>query len=57
MWKIKNRYEEWFEKVREREIEGGVRVWGGDRDDVVLFVNGGDVERYGCQGEERRRGV
>ncbi|MBS4745048.1 DNA replication/repair protein RecF [Bacillus safensis] len=51
--KIKNSYEESFQKLRDREIDRGVTLWGPHRDDLLFFVNGRDVQTYGSQGQQR----
>ncbi|MBM7645537.1 DNA replication and repair protein RecF [Scopulibacillus daqui] len=51
--KIKAEYENTFERIREREIERGVSLFGPHRDDLKFFVNERDVQTYGSQGQQR----
>jgi DNA replication and repair protein RecF len=46
-------YEEKFAKVKIREVERGVTLFGPHRDDLVFFVNGRDVQTFGSQGQQR----
>jgi DNA replication and repair protein RecF len=46
-------FEEKFSKVKGREIERGVTLFGPHRDDLVFFVNGRDVQTFGSQGQQR----
>lgn len=46
-------YEEKFAKIKEREIERGVTMFGPHRDDLLFFVNGRDVQTFGSQGQQR----
>ncbi|HET7580545.1 MAG TPA: DNA replication/repair protein RecF [Bacillales bacterium] len=51
--KMKDRLEEKFARVRERELERGVTLVGPHREDLGLIVNGTDVQTYGSQGQQR----
>jgi DNA replication and repair protein RecF len=51
--KIGNGYQESFSKLKEKEIERGVTLFGPHRDDVLFYVNGRDVQTYGSQGQQR----
>ncbi|BBP86388.1 hypothetical protein BsIDN1_00060 [Bacillus safensis] len=52
--KIKNSYEESFQKLkRERNRPRGDTVGTSQRDDLLFFVNGRDVQTYGSQGQQR----
>ncbi|WP_077215235.1 DNA replication/repair protein RecF [Bacillus dakarensis] len=46
-------YEDKFAKVKSREIDRGVTLFGPHRDDLVFFVNDRDVQTYGSQGQQR----
>ncbi|MCA1042194.1 DNA replication/repair protein RecF [Bacillus infantis] len=46
-------YQEKFEKVRGREIDRGVTMFGPHRDDLAFYVNGRDVQTFGSQGQQR----
>lgn len=46
-------YEEKFAKIKHREIERGVTMFGPHRDDLLFFVNGRDVQTFGSQGQQR----
>jgi len=46
-------YEDKFAKVKIREVERGVTLFGPHRDDLVFFVNGRDVQTFGSQGQQR----
>lgn len=51
--KMVNVYEEKFSKIKNREIERGVTMFGPHRDDLVFYVNGRDVQTFGSQGQQR----
>ena len=44
---------EFLEKHKRREIEHGQAVWGVQRDDIRLLVNGADARLFGSQGQQR----
>jgi DNA replication and repair protein RecF len=46
-------YQEKFEKVKNREIDRGVTMFGPHRDDLIFHVNGRDVQTFGSQGQQR----
>lgn len=46
-------YEEKFAKIKKREIERGVTMFGPHRDDLQFIVNGRDVQTFGSQGQQR----
>ncbi|UII55968.1 DNA replication/repair protein RecF [Cytobacillus spongiae] len=46
-------YEEKFGKIKKREIERGVTMFGPHRDDLVFYVNDRDVQTFGSQGQQR----
>lgn len=46
-------YEEKFVKIKQREIDRGVTLFGPHRDDLIFFVNGRDVQTFGSQGQQR----
>ena len=45
--------EEKFHEVRDKEIERGMTLIGPHRDEILFFVNGKDVQRFGSQGQQR----
>ncbi|GIN64514.1 DNA replication and repair protein RecF [Robertmurraya siralis] len=45
--------EEKFAKVKTREIERGVTLFGPHRDDLLFHVNDRDVQTFGSQGQQR----
>jgi DNA replication and repair protein RecF len=53
MSKMKDKMEENFRKVREREIERGITLLGPQRDDILFFVNEKNVQIFGSQGQKR----
>lgn len=46
-------YTEKFVKVKQREIDRGVTLFGPHRDDLTFMVNGRDVQTFGSQGQQR----
>ncbi|MFB6466508.1 DNA replication/repair protein RecF [Cytobacillus sp. Hz8] len=46
-------FEEKFDKIKVREMERGVSLFGPHRDDVMFFVNNRDVQTFGSQGQQR----
>ena len=46
-------YKEKFDKIKQREIDRGVTLFGPHRDDLLFFVNGRDVQTFGSQGQQR----
>ena len=46
-------YNEKFDKIKDREIERGVTLFGPHRDDLLFQVNGKDVQTFGSQGQQR----
>ncbi|MEH7123443.1 DNA replication/repair protein RecF [Bacillus sp. JJ1532] len=46
-------YEDKFGKIKNREIERGVTMFGPHRDDLTFYVNGRDVQTFGSQGQQR----
>ncbi|HAQ08780.1 MAG TPA: DNA replication/repair protein RecF [Bacillus bacterium] len=46
-------YEEKFVKIKQREIDRGITMFGPHRDDLQFFVNGRDVQTFGSQGQQR----
>ncbi|HYK74701.1 MAG TPA: DNA replication/repair protein RecF [Pseudoneobacillus sp.] len=51
--KMVERFEEKFHKVKNREIDRGVTLFGPQRDDLLFFVNDRDVQTFGSQGQQR----
>ena len=51
--KMINIYENKYNQVKQREIERGVTLFGPQRDDLLFFVNGRDVQTFGSQGQQR----
>ena len=46
-------YHDKFDKIKHREIDRGVTLFGPHRDDLVFYVNGRDVQTFGSQGQQR----
>lgn len=46
-------FEEKFAKIKSREIDRGLTLFGPHRDDLAFFVNGRDVQTFGSQGQQR----
>jgi DNA replication and repair protein RecF len=53
MSKMVERFEDKFSKVRKREVERGVTLFGPQRDDLLFYVNDRDVQTFGSQGQQR----
>ncbi|PLR83355.1 DNA replication/repair protein RecF [Bacillus canaveralius] len=51
--KMVTAFEEKFVKIKKREIERGVSLFGPHRDDLLFFVNDRDVQTFGSQGQQR----
>ena len=51
--KIINIYENKYNQVKQREIDRGTTLFGPQRDDLLFFVNGRDVQTFGSQGQQR----
>ncbi|MGM9928788.1 MAG: DNA replication/repair protein RecF [Bacillus sp. (in: firmicutes)] len=51
--KMIEEYTQKFEKVKQREIDRGVTLFGPHRDDLAFIVNGRDVQTFGSQGQQR----
>ncbi len=51
--KIINIYENKYNQVKQREIDRGITLFGPQRDDLLFFVNGRDVQTFGSQGQQR----
>ena len=51
--KIVEEYKEKFVKIKQREIDRGVSLFGPHRDDLVFMVNDRDVQTFGSQGQQR----
>ncbi|MFE8704070.1 DNA replication/repair protein RecF [Cytobacillus sp. FJAT-54145] len=46
-------FQDKFVKMKSREIDRGVTLFGPHRDDLLFFVNGRDVQTFGSQGQQR----
>lgn len=46
-------FQEKFTKVKSKEIDRGITLFGPHRDDLLFFVNGRDVQTFGSQGQQR----
>lgn len=46
-------FEDKFAKIKIREIERGVTLFGPHRDDLLFHVNNRDVQTFGSQGQQR----
>ena len=53
MSKMVEEYRAKFEKVKQREIDRGVSLFGPHRDDLAFIVNDRDVQTFGSQGQQR----
>ncbi|WP_075983370.1 DNA replication/repair protein RecF [Bacillus massilinigeriensis] len=53
MSKMVKVFEEKFSKIKAREIDRGISLFGPHRDDIVFYVNDRDVQTYGSQGQQR----
>jgi len=51
--KMKEVYKEKFFRMKTREVERGMTMFGPHRDDLLFFVNGRDVQTFGSQGQQR----
>lgn len=51
--KMLEAYELKYLKVKNKEIERGITLFGPHRDDLLFIVNGRDVQTYGSQGQQR----
>lgn len=51
--KMIEEFEDKFAKIKSREIDRGVTLFGPHRDDLLFFVNGRDVQTFGSQGQQR----
>jgi DNA replication and repair protein RecF len=46
-------FEQRYSKVKNKEIERGVTLFGPHRDDLLFYVNKRDVQTFGSQGQQR----
>lgn len=46
-------FEDKFAKIKSKEIERGVTLFGPHRDDLLFHVNNRDVQTFGSQGQQR----
>lgn len=46
-------FTEIVEKKNKEEIGRGLNLWGPHRDDLVFYLNGNDLKRFGSQGQQR----
>lgn len=51
--KIEKEFFHKFESIREKEIQRGTTLIGPHRDDLLLIVNGRNVQTFGSQGQQR----
>ena len=51
--KIKNLFQTIVEKKQDEELVRGTTLWGPHRDDLIFYLNGMDLKRYGSQGQQR----
>lgn len=42
-----------IEQRQGEEIVRGTTLWGPHRDDLIFYLNGADLKRYGSQGQQR----
>src|SRR5690625_2091123 len=50
---IFNRLKELYKSAQQQEIDQGTTTLGPHRDDLIFYVNGKNVQRYGSQGQQR----
>lgn len=50
---IKDLFRRILEKKQGEEILRGTTLWGPHRDDLIFYLNGMDLRRYGSQGQQR----
>ncbi|MGI6588007.1 MAG: DNA replication/repair protein RecF [Peptococcia bacterium] len=50
---LKSIFSEEIKKVRKKELERGITLWGPHRDDFLLTLNGINLKLYGSQGQQR----
>lgn len=46
-------YEGKYSKLKQKEIDRGVTMFGPHRDDLIFYVNDRDVQTFGSQGQQR----
>ena len=51
--KIKEDYFEFFNKIKEKEKQRGLSLFGIHRDDFLIYINGKNVQSFGSQGQQR----
>ena len=50
---IRSLFEKIVEQKKDEEIVRGTTLWGPHRDDLIFYLNGMDLKRYGSQGQQR----
>jgi DNA replication and repair protein RecF len=50
---IKNLFQTIVEQKQDEELVRGTTLWGPHRDDLIFYLNGMDLKRYGSQGQQR----
>ncbi len=50
---IKNLFRTIVEQKQDEELVRGTTLWGPHRDDLIFYLNGMDLKRYGSQGQQR----
>lgn len=50
---IQSLYERIIQQKQEEEIFKGTTLWGPHRDDLIFYLNGMDLKKYGSQGQQR----
>lgn len=46
-------YRQVLQQRRQEEIQRGINLWGPHRDDLIFYLNGRELKRYGSQGQQR----
>jgi DNA replication and repair protein RecF len=50
---IKKLFHTIVEQKQDEELVRGTTLWGPHRDDLIFYLNGMDLKRYGSQGQQR----
>ena len=50
---VKKKYQEKFSENKEKEIHAGVSLYGPQRDDLEIYINGKEARSFASQGQQR----
>ena len=50
---LKEYYKDKLKKNRDRELNAGTTLYGIQRDDLIISLNGSDIRQFGSQGQQR----